>query len=345
MATGKRTSDFLARIQQTASRHAAEPAAEVVATPSPASPRVTGFVGKVLDTGNKSLDAQLEEAQREAAAARTEADELKAKFASGDVAIKVDPKRVRASAYADRHPKAFEGPEFLAFVDEIKSTGGNTEPGVVRPIKDDPDFDYELAAAHRRHRACLVSNLEFFTFVRELSDEELVVAMEVENRGRKDLSPFERGRHYAQLLKEGKFASLRKMAEALNVPLTVMQRLVTYGDLPEAVVGAFIDPRAIRANWIRPLLEAYDRNPEAVAQEAKVLAGKDNLSPTEVYKRLTGITSSPSIVAPGGRALAAVRTIHDRKAIILYKDAPDELIEKLTKMIADYHGEHHGDAP
>lgn len=342
MATGKKTSDLLARIQQTATRHATEPAAETVAAPTPAAPRVTGFVGKVLDTGNKSLDAQLEEAQRAAALARHEADELKSKFASGDMAVKVDPKRVRPSPYADRHPKAFEDEEFLAFVDEIKSTGGNSEPGIVRPIQGDPGFDYELAAGHRRHRACLTAGLDFFCFVRDLSDEQLVVSMVTENKGRKDLSPFEKGRHYALLLKEGKFPSMRKMAEALNEPFAVLQRLIAYGELPEIVISAFRDPRAIRSNWIKPLLDACGRNAAAVAEEAQALRARDNLKPTDVYKRLTGINSSASIVATAGKALASVRMIHDRKAIVLYKDAPDELVEQLKKLIADYHSKHEG---
>ncbi|OZB73377.1 MAG: hypothetical protein B7X33_00020 [Lysobacterales bacterium 13-68-4] len=337
----RNTKDLMDRIGAAASRIAEAPDAKK-ASMGVGVPRDAGFVGKTLATSNKSLDAQLEEARRQAEEARHEASELKSKFASGDVAIKVDPKRVRPSPYADRHPRAFEDEEFLAFVDEIKSTGGNSEPGIVRPIAGDPDFDYELAAGHRRHRACLTAGLDFFCFVRELTDEQLVVSMVTENKGRKDLSHFEKGRHYALLLKEGKFPSMRKMAEALNEPFAVLQRLIAYGELPEIVISAFRDPRAIRSNWIKPLLDVCGRNAEAVAEEAKALRARDNLKPTDVYKRLTGINSSASIVATAGKALASVRMIHDRKAIVLYKDAPDELVEQLKKLIADYHGAHAG---
>lgn len=343
----RKTTDILGRIQSRMKAVTPEnvEAAEVAAAPSPATPRETGFVGKVLSTSNKSLDAQIEEANRVAEASKAEASELRAKLESGEVAVKIDPRRVRASAFPDRHPNAFQDKEFLDFIEEIRATDGNREPGVVRPIQGDPDYDYELAAGHRRHKACLASNKQFFTFIREMSDEELFICMSTENKGRKDLSSFELGRHYAALLANHKFAGIRAMSTALNVPLAVMHRLTSYGDLPEAVVEAFPDPRAIRIVWVKPLLDAYTKDTATLTGTASRLRADTTLSPAEIFKRLTGSTSKPSIVAGSDRVLASVRMIHDRKAIVLYKDAPDELLEKLKGVIEAYHKEHNEDAP
>lgn len=346
-APSRKTADILGRIQTTMKAATREDAAttEVAAVPSPAAPRETGFVGKVLSTSNKSLDAQIEEANRVAEASQAEASELRAKLESGEVAIKIDPSRVRASAFPDRHPNAFQDKEFLDFVEEIRATDGNSEPGVVRPIQGDPNYDYELAAGHRRHKACLASNKQFFTFIRELTDEELFICMSRENKGRKDLSSFELGRHYAALLANHKFSGIRAMSTALNVPLAVMHRLTSYGDLAEAVIEAFPDPRAIRIVWVKPLLDAYAKDSKALTGTAARLRADNTLSPAEVFKRLTGSTSKPSIVAGSDRVLASVRMIHDRKAIVLYKDAPDELLEKLKSVIEAYHKAHSEDAP
>lgn len=344
-APGRKTEDILGRIQKTISNTPRPDTSDAVAAPSPAAPRETGFVGKVLSTSNKSLDAQIEEANRAAVASQAEAAELRTKLQSGEIAVKIDPRRVRVSEFPDRHPSAFEDKEFLDFADEIRATNGNSEPGVVRPIQGDPDYDYELGAGHRRHRACLVTNNEFFTFIREMSDEELFVCMSRENKGRKDLSSFELGRHYAKLLANHKFSSLRAMASALNVPLAVTHRLISYGDLPDAVVDAFPDPRTIRIVWVKPLLDAHEKDAAGLISRAKRLRGETSLPPLEVFKRLTGSTGKSSIVAGADRVLASVRMIHDRKAIVLYKDAPDELVDELKGVIEAYHKAHAGEAP
>ncbi len=339
MAGPRKGLEFLASIGAAESR-----LKEASHEPAAFHPPRAGFVGKALSESNASLDSRLAEAERTATEQTALVESLRSKLEGGAVAIKVDPKRVRPSAYADRHPCSFTGAEFDAFVEEIEATGGNREPGTVRPISDDPKFDYELAAGHRRHRACLRSNLPYFTFVRELTDQELLISMAIENKGRLDLSDFERGRHYARLLHDGKFSSIRAMSQALNEPNTGLQRLIAFGDLPDVVISAFADPRTIRPHWVSALIDAYKRDPERVTQESAAASTDERLAPTDVFKRITRTAATHSIVASSDRVLASVRMIHDRKAIVLYKGAPDALLEQLKVVIEAYHKEHEPEA-
>ena len=337
--SSRKSIDFLSRIGEAQTRGKIE---TEEAPPAESRHATTGFVGKVLVASNASLDKKLADALAKAEQSEATVEELRSQLAVGERAVKLDPARIRASAFADRHPRAFADQEFADFVEEIKATGGNREPGIVRPISGDPDFDYELATGHRRHRATLVSGLPYLCFVRALSDEELLVSMATENKGRKDLSAFERGRHYARLLAEGKFPSLRALASALNEPLGVLHRVLAFGELPEAVIGGFFDPRAIRVMWVPPLLAAFNRDPDAFGVEAQTTGSDSSVSPSDVFKRLAGISAKHSIVAGHNRVLASVRMIHDRPAIVLYKGAPEELLNKLKQVIESYHADHEG---
>lgn len=333
MGTSRRNLTLLASISEAVSRIEVTP--DVLSQREPA-----GFVGKVLAQSNASLDSRLEAIKHEAAEHFALAKTLERKLKEGGLAVKIDPARIRPSRYANRHPCAFGGLDFMRFVDEIKATGGNREPGIVRPVEGDPDFDYELAAGHRRHRATLMLDLPFFTFVRELSDEDLLVSMVTENKGRKDLSAFERGRHFALLLQDGAFPSLRALASAINEPYTSVQRLLAYGNLDERVIAAFPDPRAIRPHWVSQLISAIGRDRAGMFREIASLRAGGAVPPTEIFQRLSGSTSRHSMVESEQKFLASVRVIHGRPAIVLYKGAPQELVNELKAMIEEYHRSH-----
>ena len=70
-------------------------------------------------------------------AAVREVETLREQLAAFDDALPVrrlDPRRIRASAWANRHPASFEGAEFAALRDEIAASGGNVQPIKVRPV-------------------------------------------------------------------------------------------------------------------------------------------------------------------------------------------------------------------
>ena len=71
----------------------------------------------------------------------------------------MDPRLIAPSRWANRHPDAFEGPEFEQLRREIEDAGGNVQPIKIRPITDGRTAEggarYEIVFGHRRHRACL----------------------------------------------------------------------------------------------------------------------------------------------------------------------------------------------
>ena len=329
----RNTADILSAIK--AKREQPEPSAN-----EKPERRLTGYVSKALDASNTDLEAQADEAKAEAQAARAELAALQDSLKGGETAIKVDPSRVKRSDYADRHPKAFEGHDFKVFVEDIETTGGNIEPGRVRPLRDNPDYDYELAAGHRRHAACLALNLPFFVLCKDMSDQELVAHMRVENRGRKDLSDFELGRQYARLLEGGVFSSQRHMAAGLGEPLRSLQRLLAFGELDPSIVSAFPDPRNIRQHWVAPLVNAFNHDADALKKDIKKIQGDDSLSANDIYQRLVDTEPAHTVVSEDNTVLASRRMIHNRPALILFKGAPEDLLDSLEKLVREYHAAH-----
>ncbi|MGH0004688.1 plasmid partitioning protein RepB [Pseudovibrio ascidiaceicola] len=107
----------------------------------------------------------------------------------GDVIRTLDPKLCLPSIVSDRAFESIdEGIEQLA--NSIKEDGQQV-PILVRPHPSDVGF-YQIAYGHRRVRACLKLKIDVRVAVKELTDEELVVAQGKENAERKNLTFIQR---------------------------------------------------------------------------------------------------------------------------------------------------------
>jgi ParB family chromosome partitioning protein len=203
----------------------------------------------------------------------------------------IDPKHVFRTKWANRHEINFQSEEYARLKDEISSAGGNVQAVKVRPATSEGDDGaprYELVYGHRRHQACLELGLPLLAVVDNLDDRSLFVEMDRENRGRKDLSPWEQGVMYQRALDQGLFPSNRKLAEAVGADLTNVGRALVLANLPEAVVAAFQSPLELQYRWAMPLKDAIEADGEAVDVCAKEIGSTvPSLSPKEVFERLT----------------------------------------------------------
>lgn len=299
-------------------------------TPELGQPR--SIMGKMINQRRESIETEN--------ARLAEENEL---LRAGETAVLLDPKRVRRSKFQERDPKAFslDDPVFTAFVDEIRETDGNENPGVVRPVTNDPDHDYELASGQRRHAACLVAEKPFKAFIKALSDRELLKEKRTENAGRLDPSPYELGLYWHKLLNDKDYSSIRDLEDGEKVPRSTIHRYLKYADLHLVIVDAFPDPRAILQDWVEPLLQAHTQAPERVAQVAQELREKPPGNPVTVYNRLIGKVAESRVIGNRhGKVLAHSRRVNGCPAYVLKKDAPPELIEALDAFLRDWAQKH-----
>lgn len=241
-----------------------------------------------------------------------EAESLREELARYEGALPVrslDPRLVRPSAWANRHAASFEGPDFAALKDEIAAANGNVQPIKVRPLQSAPGAAegvgrsnptdgvfplYEIVFGHRRHRACLELGIPVLAMVAPVNEQELFVAMERENRARKDLSAWEQGMMYARALDAGLYASNRQLAAAIGRDLGDVGKALSLARLPKAVVDAFSSPLDLQFRWAKLLNDAQQKDPDGLMARAKALAARtEALTAKQVLERLLDMDDRP----------------------------------------------------
>jgi ParB family chromosome partitioning protein len=203
----------------------------------------------------------------------------------------LDPTTIARSDWANRDLSNFSGPGWDAFKEELASAGGNVQPIKVRVVQGTVrDARYEVVYGHRRHQGCLELGLPVFCIVEDqLSDPDLFIQMDRENRHRKDLSAYEQGQSYTRALDKGLFRSQRHLAESLGVNLSDVSRACALAKLPHDIIAAFNTPLDLQVRFAKPLGDALQRDPEGVLGRARDLQRiKATLSVPQILAKLLG---------------------------------------------------------
>lgn len=244
-----------------------------------------------------------------------------------DATVSVDPFRCRLWSMHDRLEEHITEE---SCAEEIRSFAehGQLIPALGRPIHDDPDHDIELVCGARRLFVARHIRMNLLVEVREISDRDAMVAMDLENRQRKDISPYERGLCYVRWLRGGYFDSQEDIARALNISPSLVSRLLKLARLPSVVVGAFGAVEAIRANWGLHLARVME-NPagrDAVIRTARTI-GTVATPPAarEVYRCLMAAaaggtkpkTTNGNKVVKGSNGVTLFRVIQRRHSVAL----------------------------
>src|SRR6185312_15182470 len=124
--------------------------ARATQAPAARAPSLPGAKPYVAEAGQRLAEGLREENQR-----------LKAERAAGMLVLRLDPKRVRATEFINRHERAFleSDPKFIELKNSLRAHG-QEQPIRVREVRDDPAVDFEIVYGHLRHRACLVLDAE-----------------------------------------------------------------------------------------------------------------------------------------------------------------------------------------
>ena len=173
------------------------------------------------------------------------ADAIERRLTEGQVVVEIDPDMIDASFVRDRMEASDQ--ENAAFRELIRERG-QLVPILVRPKPGEPER-YEVAFGHRRLRAAHDLGVKVRAVVRDLSDDELVVAQGQENSGRTDLTFIERARFAARL--EERHFSRETIMAALAIDKSNLSRLISIATrLPaEIVEGIGSAPAIGRTRW------------------------------------------------------------------------------------------------
>jgi ParB family chromosome partitioning protein len=211
---------------------------------------------------------------------------------------------------------------------DVADQGGNVVPIKVRPIEGDL---FQIVYGHRRHRACLELGLKVLALVEPLSDKEMSVQMDRENRVRIDLSPIEQGHSYLNLLNFGVYESLRDLAIELGRDIGDVSRALALARLPRNLVDAFASPLELQHRFAKPLKDALAKNPNALLTRAfELAAGPHDRTPKTVLDALLASvggsvgpsnTVTPHTVASGGVPFATVAVDKRGRDVVTFATA------------------------
>lgn len=174
------------------------------------------------------------------------AEKIEQKLAEGQAVVDLDPGDIEPSFVADRMPTSPQAHARL--VDAIREHGQQV-PILVRPHPEKPGR-YQVAYGHRRLRALKELARPVKAVVKNLGDEELVIAQGQENNERQDLSYIEKAR-FAYRLQERGFRRDTIMTAMSVHKSDLSNMLAVIARVPEDIVDAIGAAASIgRRGWI-----------------------------------------------------------------------------------------------
>jgi ParB family chromosome partitioning protein len=206
-----------------------------------------------------------------------------------------------------------------------------------RPLRGDPDHEVELITGARRLFVARLLNKPIAVELRTLNDKEALIAMDTENRLRRDISPYERALSYTRWIRSGHFKSQDDIARALKISSSQVSRVLRLAHLPTAIIRAFDNPTELRENWAARLLDRL-KDPgarQSLLEAARSLSAQAERAPAkEVYRRLISASSKGRKFEPrhhdvvvrndNGAPLFRIRHRRDSVALLLPLDAVAE---------------------
>jgi len=196
---------------------------------------------------------------------------------------------------------------------------GQLVPVLGRRIHD-ADYEVELIYGARRLFTARHLNMPLLVEVRPVTDQDAIVAMDIENRQRKDISPYERGLNYVRWLRGGHFKSQEEIANALKVSTSQVSRLIKVASLPSVVIDAFGSAVELCEGWGLDLANALQDPTRRAATigAARAIASvnpRPLIPAKDVYRRLM------ASAVKGRKAPCSThdRVVKDRTGVPLFR--------------------------
>lgn len=295
-----------------------------------------GVARKERDPATK-LTANIGNALREQNDRLSRADEIERRLAEGQAVIELDTSLIEPSFVQDRMPGDING--ILASIREQ----GQQVPILVRPHPDRTGR-YQVAFGHRRLRAVAQLGLPVKAVVRELTDEQLVVAQGQENNEREDLTFIEKARFAYHLNKQ---FSREIVIAAMSIDKSNLSKMLLLVDaLPSDLIDAIgAAPGIGRPSW-QQLVELIEKAPSpvdvlkyALSNEMQALPSEDRFKAMVAYLKPTRIARGiPEVMStPDGARLAQVTQSKSKLEITIDRKAtPDFAAFVLEQLPALY---------
>jgi ParB family chromosome partitioning protein len=298
-----------------------------------------GVSRKERDPATK-LTANIGNALREQNDRLGRADEIERRLAEGQSVVDLDVSAIDPSFVQDRMPGDIDG-----LVESIRDQGQQV-PILVRPHPEQPGR-YQVAFGHRRLRALTELALPVKAVVRDLSDEQLVVAQGQENNEREDLTFIEKAQFAHRLNKQ---FSREVVIAAMSLDRSNLSKMILLVDaLPAELIAAIGSAPGIgRPSW-QQLAELVAKT--SSPNDASEFAASDAVQSLPSAERFKALISHlkparaargiPQVLStPDGARLAQVSQSKSKLEITIDRKATPEfaafVLEHLPALYQEY---------
>jgi ParB family transcriptional regulator, chromosome partitioning protein len=286
----------------------------------------------------RAMNLSLGRLNEEAAAAKA----LRETIASGDKVIELDTATVELSFIQDRIPvdrdSAFE--ELKHSIEE----NGQQIPILVRPHPEKPKA-YQVAYGHRRLRAMSELGKPVRAIVRNLTDEELILAQAQENGPRVDLSFIERALFARRMDEHGLDRETISKALSVDKPETSRLLQVAEGVPADIILAIGPAPKIGRPRWLafaeRLRDGSFVTKVNAIVASPEFLAFDSNKRFEHTWKTLNAVekavAASETIATSKGREVGSL--VHGRrgaKLTITSKNFAEFLADEMPTLVARF---------
>lgn len=259
----------------------------------------------------------------EFAAKAKRAEEIERRLSQGQAVVELAPELIDPSFVADRMPST---PEAHAKLLRSIEEHGQQVPILVRPHPKE-DGRYQVAYGHRRLRVLAELGRPVRAVVRNLADEDLVIAQGQENSERQDLSFIEKARFARRL--EQRFRRDTILAAMSIYKSDLSNMLSVVARIPDDIVDAIgAAPGIGRRGWIDLADQLAD--PKVAAPVRKIAMSKElqSLGSDERFRHVLGSikprthpTRAETWSASNGAKLARVVQSEDRVSLTIDRRA------------------------
>ncbi len=268
-----------------------------------------------------------------------------AKMATGEIVDKaqrlVDPDRCKMWERHNRRYDLLNEQRCTDLIEGFKSQGKQEFPAIVRRLKDDPDYDYEVVCGARRHwtvswlRNNNYPQFKFLVEVRNLTDEEAFRLSDIENRDKEDISDYERAQDYKSAL-DAYYQTQKQMAERLEVSETWLSQYLDLAKLPTEVVECYYsitDIKTQHARDLKPLMKDKRTLSKLIdeakliklAQDAARVGEGGAISSQDVVKRLKALVKPVKKANKTDNVLATYKASNGHEFMSVTRKGKSEL--------------------
>lgn len=307
----------------------------------PARTRVLPMLGAEPPESSAAtrLTSQVGNAFVESKARFERAEEIERRLAKGQAVVELDAADIDPSFVQDRMEGDIEG-----LITSVRDQGQQV-PILVRPHPDRPGR-YQIAFGHRRLRALQQLGLPVKAIVRDMTDEQLVVAQGQENNERQDLSFIEKARFAARLRER---FPREVITSSMSIDKGTLSKMLSIVDI---IPGAIIDaigpaPGVGLPSWLQMALfiESASAPADLIAfsrsEDVQRLASAARFKAVLALKQRRPSRALPGILSTSaGDRLAQVTENKVRMEIVIDKRAMPDFAAFLREQVPALYEEH-----